>query len=234
MAATVALIIPVLNERQCIEETLIKALDLGADEIIVVDGNSTDGTYEFIKDKFPQILCLRAPYANRAFQMNLGANEVMSDILVFMHADLRLPDQGIAHIKDKMQQGYIGGGFMKKYDPQNTALSMYGFLLNHIYTRLFRNLVGSNAIFIRRDLFVTLKGFPQVEFMEDVIFAQVFKKLGKLAVISDPVVVSSRRYLRRGVLRQIIRNFCVMFNYNILHKHPKELKRIYTVNCYEC
>ena len=234
MVPTTALIIPVLNERKGIEKALEKAVSLGADEVIVVDGNSNDGTYEFVKKSFPRVRCYKSPYANRAFQMNLGANEAMSDILVFMHADVSLPEQGIAYIKEKITQGFNGGCFFKRYEPNSVILSMYGALLNQVYLRLFKNFVGSNGIFITRDLFINLKGFPQVEFMEDVLFAQAMKRVGRLAVIDIPVVVSSRRYFKRGVWNQIMRNSRVMFDYCFLHKNPKDLKKIYTVNCYEC
>ncbi len=209
-------------------------MSLGADEIIVVDGNSTDGTYEFVKESFLHVRCIKAPYANRAFQMNLGVNEAVSDVLIFLHADVSLPEHGIDYIKEKIIQGFSGGCFLKKYEPNNIVLSVYGALLNQVYTRLFKNFVGSNGIFITRDLFIHLKGFPQVEFLEDVLFAHSMKRVGWLAVIDRPVVVSSRRYLKRGVWNQMIRNGCVMFNHFILHKNPKELKKIYTVNCYEC
>jgi len=230
MAPTVAIIIPVLNERMLIIDALQRVCCLGADEIIVIDGNSTDGTYESIRDKFPQVFCLKTPFANRAKQMNTGANEAVSDILVFVHADSRLPDDTVSYIQKTMQRGYVGGGFMKKYEPTNLVLNTYGFLLNHIYLRFYKNLVGSNAIFIRRDLFESLKGFPEVNFMEDVLFTKILKEAGRLSVIDEPVIVSSRRYQEHGVLKQIMRNARIIFDYQYLQRGPQELKKVYTVN----
>ncbi len=230
MAPTVAIIIPVLNERMFIIEALQRVSCLGADEIIVVDGNSNDGTYELIKERFPHTRCLRSNDAHRAIQMNIGAQGSTSDILVFLHADVRLDPDSVEAIKTKMQQGFIGGGFKKIYEPTTVLLSVYRFFLNNVYLNLMKNLVGSNAIFVRRDLFEGLKGFPEVDFMEDVIFAQILKKAGRLAVINGPVVVSSRRYKNNGVLKQIIRNARIIFDFQCLHRNPQQLKEVYTAD----
>ncbi len=230
MAPTVAIIIPVLNEWILIIDALQRVSCLGADEIIVVDGNSNDGTYELIQKRFPRVRCLRTSHANRAVQMNAGAHEASSDILVFVHADSRLPDDAISYVQKIMQRGYVGGGFMKKYEPTNFVLNIYGFLLNHVYLRFCKNLTGSNAIFIRRDLFESLRGFPEVNFMEDVLFAKILKEAGRLSVIDEPVIVSSRRYQKNGVLKQIIRNARIIFDYRYLQRDPQELKKVYTAN----
>jgi|CXWL01.1.fsa_nt_gi rSAM/selenodomain-associated transferase 2 len=230
MSPTVAIIIPVLNERMFIIEALQRVSCLGADEIIVVDGNSIDGTYESVKERFPYVRCLKMACANRALQMNAGAKEALSDILVFFHADSRLPVHSINNIQSIMKKGYVGGGFMKKYEPANVILNIYGFLINYIYLGLYKNLVGSNAIFIRRDLFESLKGFPEVNFMEDVLFAKILKEAGRLSVIDEPVIVSSRRYQKNGVLKQIVRNVRIMFDYQYLQRDPQELRKVYTAN----
>ena len=230
MAPTVAIIIPVLNERIFIIDALQHVSYLGADEIIIVDGNSTDGTYELVKKRFPYVRCLRTECSNRAIQMNLGAREALSDILVFLHVDVRLPVDSMNTIRTKIQYGYIGGGFKKKYKPSTGVLNAYQFLLNNIYLGFLRNLVGTNVIFVRRDLFTTLKGFPEVDFMEDVVFAQVFKKAGRLAVISEPVIVSARRYKTNGVLKQIVRNARIIFGFQCLRHQPEQLKKVYTAN----
>lgn len=230
MAPTVGIIIPVLNERMFIADALQHICCLGADEIIVVDGNSTDGTYELVKRRFPDVRCLRTECANRAVQMNLGAQEALSDILVFFHVDVRLPVDSMNTIRTKMQQGYIGGGFKKKYVPSTGLLKAYQFLLNNIYLSFLKNLVGTNVIFVRRDLFTALKGFPEVDFMEDVVFAKGIKKAGRLAVISGPVVVSSRRYKTNGVLKQIVRNARIIFGFQCLRHQPQQLKKVYTAN----
>jgi len=230
MAPTVAIIIPVLNERMLIIDALHRASCLGADEIIVVDGNSTDGTYELVKERFPYVRCLKTVYANRALQINVGAKEALSDILIFLHADMKLAVHSIERIKQSIQLGNVGGGFMKRYEPSNVLLNIYGFLINYIYLGVYRNLVGSNAIFIKRDTFESLKGFPEVDFMEDVVFSNMLKESGKVAVIDEPVTVSSRRYQQNGVLKQMMRNAKVMIGYSCLHQSPQELKKVYAAH----
>lgn len=229
----VSIIIPVANERTLIARTLTHLLSLGADEVIAVDGNSTDGTCELIKREFPSVRCFETAYPDRALQMNTGALEAQSDVFVFVHADMRLPDRAIERVQEKIEHGYIGGGFRKKYEPANLPLRIYEFFLNTLYLGLMRCLVGTNAIFVRREVFESLDGFPEVPLLEDMIFSDYIRKKGRIAIIEEPVVVSSRRYAKNGTLRQILKNARILLGYRLLKESPEDLRERYLVGSYE-
>ena len=195
----------------------------------MVDGSSSDGTAEIVRVEFPQIKLFETAYPDRALQMNLGAFEAKGDIFLFVHADMRLPTNAVAAIRTKIKAGYVGGGFKKKYEPSNGFFRIYEFFLNEFYLSLMRCLVGTNAMFVTREVFQKMNGFRDHPFLEDLIFAECLKKHGHIAVIADRVQVSSRRYFRRGILNQIARNLLILIRYKWFHQDPAELRELYEV-----
>lgn len=228
----ISIILPVVNERELVSDTLNHLLSLGANEVIAVDGNSSDGTDKIIRNEFPSVRFFQTAYSERAFQMNTGGFKADGDIFLFVHVDMRLPQSAINEIRGKIQSGYIGGGFRKRYQPDNLLFKFYAFCLNHLYFARMRCLAGTNAIFVRRDVFESLSGFSEVPLLEDLIFSDGMKKKGKVAVIKTPVSVSSRRYLKHGTIRQILNNGRVFLGYRILHEKLDDLKERYALGAH--
>lgn len=226
----ISIILPVANERGVIVDTLNHLLSLGADEVIAVDGFSSDGTDKIIRREFPSVRLFQTAYPERALQMNLGAFEATGDIFLFAHADMRLPVDAISAIRSKIDAGYIGGGFKKRYAPSNGLIRLYEFCLNEFYLSWMRCLVGTNAIFVTRETFKRMNGFHDQPFLEDLIFAECLKQYGPVTVISDRVQISSRRYFTVGIFRQILKNLAVMIRYKLFRQNPAELREIYEVN----
>ena len=226
---SVAIIVSVVNERKFIADTLNHLLSLGADEVIAVDGGSKDGTCEIIMQDFPAVRCFETAYPDRALQMNLGAFEAKSDIFLFVHADMRLPRNAVERVREKIGQRFVGGGFKKRYSPTNRVMNLYAFLQNTFYVGMMKCLVGSNAIFTIRSIFDAEHGFPDVAFLEDLMFSECLSRRGRIAVIDEPVTVSSRRYFESGVFRQILKNMRIMFGYKILHEDLESLRERYKV-----
>lgn len=193
----------------------------------MVDGNSSDGTSEIIRREFPSVRLLSAAYAERSFQLNLGGFEASGDVLLFAHADMQFPAQAIDEVRSEIRQGAVGGGFKKRYQPNRFFLSVYGYSLNTIYLSWMRCLVGTNAIFVRRDIFEKLDGFPEMPFLEDVVFSDRLCREGPVAVLETPVTVSSRRYLSRGILRQILCNMQILLGYKVFRKNLDSLAERY-------
>ena len=228
----ISIILPVADERDLISVTLNHLLSLGADEVIAVDGSSHDGTDEIIRREFPSVRFFQTAYADRALQMNTGAFEAHGDIFLFVHADMRLPSGAIEAIKKQLALGFVGGGFMKRYEPANFLLKLYAFCLNRFYFSWMRCLAGTNAIFVKREAFESLHGFPEVPLLEDLIFSDCMKGKGKVAVIREPVTVSSRRYREHGTVRQILKNGRILLGYKFFHENLEDLKERYVSSSY--
>jgi glycosyltransferase involved in cell wall biosynthesis len=224
---TVAVIIPVHNENSVVGEALRHFVSLGVDEVIVVDGKSSDGTYEIVKREFPNVMCHQTAFPERSLQMNFGASKSKSDVFIFAHIDMRLPLNAIEMVREKVQKGFVGGGFKKSYNPSSWVLRAYIYLLNQIYLTRMHCLVGTNAIFVTRAIFERMNGFSEVAFLEDMMFSECLKKQGRIAIIDHPVIVSSRKYFKNGAFRQILRNVRIVLGYKFLHESPVKLREIY-------
>ncbi len=229
----ISIVVPVLNEAAGIRSCLENLFELEGDfEIIVADGGSLDGTVKIIKElslKNPgRLSLLENIRPGRSVQMNAGAEAAKGDILLFLHADCRLHSAALKKVDESLKDiTVIGGGFYKRYSTENLMLWIYRAGMNLVRTKWLRNLVGTNAIFIRKDIFFQLGSFPDVVLLEDVILADRMKTKGKLVFLRPHVIASSRRYRESGVLKQIWIAFKIMYLYRIKHKQPVELKRVY-------
>ncbi len=226
MASTVSVILCCLNEAADILPCLQHVHGLGADELILVDGGSTDNTLE-IAQTFPHQVHLLNGHTGRAQQLNAGARRATGDVLLFTHIDMRFPLDAIQRIRAAIDEGAIGGGFRKRYQPAPRLLQLYGWLLNHVYLQWGSRLVATNGIFVRRDAFVDLGGFPEQPILEDVIFAKRLRQHGHIAVLRAAVQVSSRRYQASGMWRQVWRNARVLGGYYLLNEDFGRLRARY-------
>lgn len=172
-------------------------------------------------------MCCQTAFPERSLQMNLGAFESKSDVFIFAHIDMRLPSDAVETVREKVQRGFIGGGFKKTYNPGTWLLRAYIYLLNQLYLARMHCLVGTNAMFVTREIFEKMKGFSEVALLEDMIFSERLNKEGRIAIIDHPVIVSSRKYLKNGVIKQILRNVRIVLGYKLLHESPVKLREIY-------
>jgi rSAM/selenodomain-associated transferase 2 len=221
---TLTIILPVLNERELIGPALEHLGGLGAQELIVVDGGSTDGTLRQIERSGVTYL-QTAP--GRAGQMNAGAAAAGSQVLLFAHVDMRFEKGALSRIRAEISRSAVGGGFFKRYQPANRALRCYGWGLNQLLLRRMKWMVGTNGIFVTRALFQAMGGFEAVPILEDLRFSRRLKAQGPLRVIPSPVQVSARRYWRRGVLRQMALNGWVLLCHSLGIYRPEKLRKAY-------
>jgi GT2 family glycosyltransferase len=126
-------------------------------------------------------------------------------------------------LKDKR---VVAGGFLKRYRDAGVTLRLMAKGLNLVRSRWLGHLVGTQAIFVRRSVFERLGGFRELPLLEDVDLCDRLRRAGRVVVIEPAVTVSSRRYHKRGVLRQIGINGLVLLLYR-LGAGPARLLRMY-------
>ncbi|MPZ78569.1 MAG: glycosyltransferase [Deltaproteobacteria bacterium] len=219
----VSVIIPALNEEKTIGATLAALTALAPDEIIVVDGGSADKTREIGAQSGATVL---AAVRGRARQMNRGAQEATGDVLLFLHGDTRLPptalDEIVAALKDPR---YLGGRFDIELEGEHWMLKIVGALINH-RSRITKVGTGDQAIFVRREVFNRMGGFPDIPLMEDIAFCRDLKRLGGIACLRSRVITSARRWEVEGVWRTIVKMWTLKFLY-LAGVSPVTLKRFY-------
>lgn len=159
--------------------------------------------------------------------MNAGAALAVADILIFLHADTRLPPQAFSLIDEVMNRGdFVGGAFDLSIDSNR---SIYRFISRaaSLRSRLTRIPYGDQAIFVRKGYFNTIGRYPGIPLMEDVAFMRKIKKAGgKIGFISTPIVTSARRWEQEGILYATLRNWLLLSAY-FLGVSPDKLPRYY-------
>ena len=196
-----SIIVPVLNEAAGITATLqaLAPLRTRGVELIVADGGSNDGSGERARPWADQVLA--AP-RGRARQMNTGATVAHGPVLLFLHADTRLPDDALAQIDAALARGAAWGRFDVRISGRPWLLRVVAWCMNRrsCWTGIA---TGDQAIFVSRQAFDQVGGFPDQPLMEDVELSRRLLALGRPACLRGPVVTSGRRWESRGVWRTI-------------------------------
>lgn len=219
----VSVIIPTLNEAAGIVRTLTQVRQSGTCEIVVVDGGSNDGTPEMTR--IHADLVLSTP-PGRARQMNAGARAATGEVLLFLHADTGLPPAFPTLVDHALcEPEVIGGRFDVCLDAPGWPFRLVETLMN-VRSRLTRISTGDQGIFVRREAFLALGGYPEVELMEDLELSRRLKRVGKIACLRTRVTTSARRWQRHGVVRTIVRMWALRLCY-FLGVSPEHLKAFY-------
>ncbi|MCA9409445.1 MAG: TIGR04283 family arsenosugar biosynthesis glycosyltransferase [Candidatus Omnitrophica bacterium] len=199
----ISVIIPVYNEEKILlkNELYFKSLSELVD-LIFVDGGSKDRTKEIATDYgrvFNEGKC-------RAKQMNRGAMQAKEDILFFLHADAVINKENIEQIRRAVYgKNIIGGCFRQVIDQPGLIYRWIAFTGNvrakfqHIY-------YGDQGIFVRKDIFQDMKGFPDLPICEDIFFTKALKTRGNVSFLNCPIYCSARRWLKQGILKTYFQN----------------------------
>jgi rSAM/selenodomain-associated transferase 2 len=146
--------------------------------------------------------------------MNAGAAIARGNVLLFLHADTRLPGGAVELIRAGLNYGHRAWGrFDVRIDSRNPVLWVVARMMN-LRSRWTGIATGDQAIFVRRTDFERIGGFPDVPLMEDIALSRALRRLSPPAYISMPVITSARRWQRHGVLRTILLMWRLRFAYS--------------------
>jgi rSAM/selenodomain-associated transferase 2 len=222
-AMRISIVIPVLNEEKSIAETVAALMPLKPHELIIVDGGSSDRTYEICNRL--DVTVLSSP-RGRGLQMNHGARQATGDVLLFLHADTRLPGSSIDDIRGALRNPQcVGGRFDVQLDGVHWMLGVIGAMIS-MRSRMSRVATGDQGIFVRRGIFAELGGYPDIPLMEDVAFSRALKSRGAVACLRSRVITSARRWEKQGIWRTILRMWLLKLLY-LVGVSPVRLKRYY-------
>jgi rSAM/selenodomain-associated transferase 2 len=226
-ACEFSIIIPVLDEAECINPLIRHLRKHSAEncyEIIIVDGDPQGGTINVIQDK--NVICMTSD-KGRAVQMNAGAKAARGKVLLFLHADTRLPQNALTKIENILKsEKYVAGAFDLKIDSDKLLLK-YIAAKASIRSRINRIPYGDQATFIRKSYFEKIGGFAEIPLMEDIDLMRRIKKRGdKIHIFRDHVVTSSRRWKKEGVFYTTLRNRVLTILY-FLGVSPEKLAKYY-------
>ncbi|MDX8409644.1 MAG: TIGR04283 family arsenosugar biosynthesis glycosyltransferase, partial [Mariprofundales bacterium] len=201
MSPSIALVIPLRNEATVLPELLQAVRRLPVNEVMLVDGGSSDGTQAVLADS--GLRWISSP-AGRGRQMNAGAACCHSDILLFLHADTQVDNQHIVQLRTLFADpGAQSGRFDVQLSGEDLAFALISYMIN-FRSRISKIATGDQAIFVRRLLFERMGGFPELPLMEDIAFSRRLKREGGVRCLRARVITSSRRWRQGGILRTIL------------------------------
>lgn len=220
-----SIIIPTLEEAEGIVATLesLGELRRRGHEVIVVDGGSRDGTANLARNLADRVL---AESAGRAAQMNAGARAAAGDVLLFLHADSRLP----AGADRLVLQGLVAGGFAwGRFDVRiagsHVLLRVVEAMMN-VRSRLTHICTGDQGLFVRREVFDAVGGYPRQALMEDIAISARLRRVSAPLCLRERCLTSARRWESQGVLRTVVQMWWLRLQY-ALGAAPARLARSY-------
>ena len=199
---SLSIIVPVLNEAEHIEATLgeLQRLRERGAEVVVVDGGSSDGTPMLCNGLADRVI---GGPRGRARQMNTGAAESRGDVLLFLHADTLLPKNGARAAVQAVADGATWGRFDVHIVGTSIWFPLIGGLMN-LRSRITGIATGDQAIFVEREAFERIGGYPDQPLMEDVAISHRLRAVARPRCLPLVVRTSGRRWSQAGVLRTVV------------------------------
>jgi uncharacterized protein len=220
---SVGIIVPVYNEGATLDYYLSRLYEVtrGRYPVVVVDGGSSDNSRAIARRYFHTE---RVSVPNRGRQLNHGARCVVTDVLLFLHADSELPRGFDFYVRNALaDEKVVGGCFRLHFDRAHPLLKAYSWF-TRFPLRLFH--FGDQGFFVRSDVFWKMNGFAPLPFLEDVDFLKRLMKYGKFVTVSAGVKTSARRFVRGGIVRQQLTNVLLVALFE-LGVAAERLARVY-------
>jgi rSAM/selenodomain-associated transferase 2/rSAM/selenodomain-associated transferase 1 len=198
----ISVVIPTLDECRQVDAAIRSALTGTNVEVLVADGGSTDGTVEVARQAGARIVCANR---GRGCQMNAAAALASGEVLLFLHADSRLPMGYDRQVWRTLDGGAIAGAFPLKIDGAGAGLRWIEWGAN-VRSRWLQMPYGDQALFLSYEVFQRIGGFPLWPLMEDYEFCRRARRQGRIRLAQLPISTCSRRWLKLGLMRTTIIN----------------------------
>lgn len=227
----ISFIVPVLNEELVLAQLLdqfenaLKDYPQGEFEVILVDGGSVDSTLRIAK-QYP-FLRVESSQAGRAHQLNHGAQCAKGSLLCFLHADSGVNAQFFSSLSSLTSRSDLyWGRFDIRLSSSRSAFRVIEFFINQ-RSRLTGIATGDQAIFVKRQLFEQIDGFPEIPLMEDVDLSSRLKKITPPICLPHKIRTSSRRWEENGVVKTVLLMWWLRFAFSV-GVHPRRLALLYS------
>lgn len=208
----ISVIIPVINELSCIESAIDRVRKLNVDDVLFVDGGSTDGTPEIIAKAGLTPIYSRP---GRGHQLRAGAAQSAGDILLFLHADNWLDPNSIDQLRRHVSASPdCWGGFQQKIENEARRFRWLEWG-NQFRARRLGLVYGDQGMFISRSYYEQVGGMPDQPIMEDYEISRRLRRIADPVLLPGPHYVSARRWHRRGVMRQTLLNWSLVMRYRL-------------------
>jgi rSAM/selenodomain-associated transferase 2 len=219
-----SIVMPVLNEAVEIEAALaaLAPFRRRGVEVIVVDGGSSDGTPEIARPGADRVI---AAARGRSLQMNAGAAAAQDDMLLFLHADTRLPENADRLVLDGLARSGRAWGRFDVRIAGGGLLRAVAVMMN-ARSRLIGIATGDQALFVTRAAFEAAGGYPPIALMEDVALSAKLKRISRPLALRVCVTTSARRWRAHGTLRTMLLMWVLRLRF-FLGADPAKLARVY-------
>ena len=218
-----SIVIPTLNEKRTIEQTLRPIVGLKDVEVIVVDGGSGDATTDIARRMGIHVVPVRP---GRGRQMNAGAALASGEVLLFLHADTKLPGGFQEHVWSTLDRGAVAGAFPLRIDDEHSGLRWIEWGAN-LRSRYLQMPYGDQGLFVRSELFHRIGGFPNWPLMEDYELCRRLRRHGRILLAPAAVSTSARRWMKLGLWRTTFINQLCIAGFR-LGVSPERLARWYS------
>lgn len=220
-----SVIIPTLNESSIIKNILsvieLQKNNLPYDiEIIISDGNSSDDTIEICR-KFNVVIVNSE--MGRGNQLSSGAKISKGGILIFLHADVGLPNDFFAYLDEHFDSNTNFAAFRMELDVKNLLYKLYSFFTR--FDTVFTTF-GDQGLIVRRNFYNEIGGFKEIPLMEDVDLIIRARRKTKITKFKKGLTVSRRRFDRVGIIKTQLKSF-ISIIYYLIGVDPNKIYKFY-------
>lgn len=199
----ISVIVPVLNEADAIGACLAQFAGMDDVDVLVVDGGSVDQTQDVVAAS-PIGTWVVGAKPGRSAQMNFGASQAVGEVLLFLHADTFLPENGLSLIRQALDDAQVVGGRFRLGFSEKTWIFRLIAYFSTLRSKYLGITYGDQSIFVRHAVFDAVGGFPKLKLFEDSEFCRLVSQKGPFVMVNHPVCSSTRRWRTWGIFRTVV------------------------------